>query len=53
MYSYNMLGPQELSDSFNGNLFRALANFTVVLCENNSLIHHVQLASSWPCDSLS
>ena len=42
-----------LSDSFHGSLFRALTNFRPVLPVNNSLVRHVQPASSWPCDSLS
>ena len=39
--------------SFNGGLFRALTNFTVVLPVNNSLVHHLRPASSWPRNSLS
>ena len=42
-----------VSDSFHGGLFRALANFRAVLRVNNSLVHRVQPASFWPCDSLS
>ena len=41
------------SDSFNSGLFRVLTNFIPVLPVNNTLIHHVRPASSWPRDSLS
>ena len=37
----------------NGSLFRVSTNFTVVLRVNNSLVHCVQPASSWPHNSLS
>ena len=43
---------KKLSDSFNGDLFRALTKFTVVLPVNNSLVRRVRPASSWPRDSL-
>ena len=42
-----------ISDSFYGGLFRVLASFIAVLPVNNSLIHCVRPASSWPHDSLS
>ena len=42
-----------ITDSFHGGLFRALAmKFRAVLPVNNSLVRHVQPASSWPHDSL-
>ena len=43
----------ELSDSFNGGLFRALTNFTPVVPVNNTLLRCIRPASSWPHDSLS
>ena len=42
-----------INNSFNGGLFRALANFTAVLHVNSSLVRRVRPASSWPLDSLS
>ena len=38
--------------NLNGGLFRALTNFTPVLPVNNTLIHRIRPASSWPRDSL-